>query len=90
MDRPKAGFGAPIGEWLRGPLRDWAESLLSPQNITSGGYFDAALVSEHWQQHLSGRRNWDVRLWPLLMFQAWLSEFGLATGERAHHLRRLA
>lgn len=74
MDRPKAGFGAPIGDWLRGPLRDWAESLLNRDRIVAGGYFDATLVSEHWQQHLDGRRNWDVRLWPLLMFQAWLDE----------------
>lgn len=74
MDRPKAGFGAPIGAWLRGPLRDWAESLLDKGKVQAGGYLDAALVTAHWEQHRSGRRNWDVRLWPLLMFQAWLDE----------------
>jgi asparagine synthase (glutamine-hydrolysing) len=74
MDRPKAGFGAPIGMWLRGPLREWADSLLDEKRIAADGYFDAALVTAHWQQHLSGQRNWDVRLWPLLMFQAWVRE----------------
>ena len=74
MDRPKAGFGAPIGNWLRGPLRDWAESLLNEHKVRAGGYFDADVVTAHWREHLSGRRNWDVRLWPLLMFQAWLDE----------------
>jgi asparagine synthase (glutamine-hydrolysing) len=74
MDRPKAGFGAPIGEWLRGPLREWAEALLSHGKVSAGGYLNANTVNAHWQEHLSGRRNWDVRLWPLLMFQAWLDE----------------
>jgi asparagine synthase (glutamine-hydrolysing) len=71
MDRPKAGFGAPIGDWLRGPLRDWAEGLLDQTRIAAEGYFDAATVSACWQRHLAGRGNEDVRLWPLLMFQAW-------------------
>lgn len=74
MDRPKAGFGAPIGDWLRGPLRDWADALLNEHKVSAGGHFDAKRVSAHWEEHLSGRRNWDTRLWPLLMFQAWLDE----------------
>lgn len=74
MDRPKSGFGVPIRSWLRGPLRDWAESLLNHAKLASGGFFDATLVRAHWAGHQSGRRNWDARLWPLLMFQAWLDE----------------
>lgn len=74
MDRPKTGFGVPIAQWLRGPLREWAESLLNNGKVSAAGYFDPKLVSVHWEQHLNGRRNWEARLWPLLMFQAWLDE----------------
>lgn len=74
MDRPKTGFGVPVGEWLRGPLRDWAEGLLDERKVAQGGYFNTKLVRECWSQHSSGRRNWEARLWPLLMFQAWLDE----------------
>ncbi len=72
MDRPKAGFGIPIEDWLRGPLRDWAEALLAPDHIKASGYFDPHLVSQLWNQHLSGKMNRHVRLWPILMFEAWL------------------
>jgi asparagine synthase (glutamine-hydrolysing) len=71
MDRPKSGFGVPIEEWLRGPLRDWAESLLSADALKASGYLDPDLVGQHWRQHLSGERNWHARLWPVLVLQAW-------------------
>jgi asparagine synthase (glutamine-hydrolysing) len=71
VDRPKMGFGVPVGAWLRGPLRDWAEALLEPARINSEGILDGAMVSKHWREHLSGRRNWSYRLWAVLMFQAW-------------------
>lgn len=71
MDRPKSGFGVPIEDWLRGPLREWAESLLSADALKSSGYFNPDLVERHWRQHLSGERNWHARLWPVLAFQAW-------------------
>jgi asparagine synthase (glutamine-hydrolysing) len=74
MDRPKAGFGAPIGEWLRGPLRDWAEALLDRQRVSQDGYLDPETVAACWRRHLSGQQNEDIRLWPLLMFQAWLAD----------------
>jgi asparagine synthase (glutamine-hydrolysing) len=72
MDRPKSGFGVPVEEWLRGPLRDWAQSLLSPERIRASGYFDPGTVKDIWDRHQTGRRNEQARLWPILMFEAWL------------------
>jgi asparagine synthase (glutamine-hydrolysing) len=74
VERPKQGFGIPIGVWLRGPLRDWAESLLGAGRLKSEGYFDTATVRRKWCEHLSGRKNWEHQLWCVLMFQAWLDE----------------
>lgn len=71
FDRPKMGFGIPIGDWLRGPLRDWAEDLLSPANLAEGGWFHVPIVRQAWAEHLSGRRNIISKLWPVLMFLAW-------------------
>lgn len=71
FERPKMGFGVPIGDWLRGHLRDWAESLLSPQAIQRVGVLDYKKVQVVWQSHLSGKVNQQYRLWPLLMLQAW-------------------
>jgi asparagine synthase (glutamine-hydrolysing) len=72
LERPKAGFAVPVGDWLRGPLRDWAENLLNPARLKAEGYIDAELVQARWQEHLSGRHDWTPRLWSVLMFQAWL------------------
>lgn len=72
IDRPKAGFAVPIGEWLRGPLKDWAEELLNPEKLISQGYIDHEKVTEIWEMHLS--RNYDEtpKIWSILMFQSWL------------------
>lgn len=71
VERPKMGFGIPLGDWLRGPLRDWAESLLNEQRLSSEGFFNPELVSKVWKQHLSGKQNNQHLLWNILMFQAW-------------------
>lgn len=71
-DRPKAGFGVPVGDWLRGPLRDWGEDLLAPDRLRQDGFWNVAPVRQAWEAHLSGRRNSTAKLWPVLMFQQWL------------------
>ena len=74
FDRPKMGFGVPLDAWLKEPLRDWAESLLNPQLLEQQGYLTPEPILAKWQEHLSGKRNWQYQLWTVLMFQAWLEQ----------------
>jgi len=80
MDRPKAGFGIPLNEWLRGPLRGWAGDLLSPAEIRREGYFQPDAVAKLWDEHRSGRRNRQHQLWNILMFRSWLAHNSAING----------
>ena len=77
IDRPKQGFGLPVNEWLRGPLKDWAINLFDKKNLPSNGLIDGNIARETLDEHLQGKRNWDYRLWPILMWQQWNLEKGL-------------
>lgn len=78
FERPKAGFAVPIGDWLRGPLREWADDLLDPSRMRQEGYLDASRIQQRWQAHLAGRAEATQALWPVLMFQAWQRQGGAA------------
>jgi len=77
LDRPKMGFGAPIDRWLRGPLKPWAEELLDENRLENQGLLRPGPVLEKWKAHQSGKRNFQHHLWSVLMFQAWIEEYGL-------------
>jgi asparagine synthase (glutamine-hydrolysing) len=72
IERPKKGFAIPLDNWLRGPLRDWAEGLLNPSRLAKEGYLNPSTVQSAWSEHISGRRNRSQQIWDVLMFQAWL------------------
>ena len=74
IDRPKAGFAVPIGQWLRGPLLEWADELLNEARINREGYFHAQPIRQRWLEHLSLKRDHTPSLWTILMFQAWLDK----------------
>ena len=76
IERPKTGFAIPIGHWLRGPLRAWADGLLHPDRLQREGYLRPLPITQLWQQHLSGRYDHTAKLWRVLMWQAWLEQWG--------------
>lgn len=75
VDRPKMGFGVPIGKWMRQDLREWCEDMLSPATLTRQGYLDAKFTSKIWQDYKKGNDTWQYYIWDILMFQAWLEEY---------------
>ena len=76
FDRPKSGFAIPLARWLRRDLREWADALLDPLVIRRDGYFAAEPIERRWRQHTRGEMDWSFHLWGILMFQAWLADFG--------------
>ena len=72
IDRPKMGFSLPMGQWLRGPLKDWAEALLDENRLIQEGFFNAKPIREKWMKHCLGDKNFEYQLWNVIMFQAWL------------------
>jgi asparagine synthase (glutamine-hydrolysing) len=73
IERPKAGFAIPIGKWLRGPLKDWANSLLDANLLRKQGYFKVEVIQKKWEEHISGQKDNTTSLWAILMFQSWIS-----------------
>ena len=73
IERPKMGFGIPLGSWLGGPLKEWAAALLDPGRLRSEGYLNADIVSQAWEEHVTGKYDRQHQLWSVLMFQAWLA-----------------
>lgn len=72
IDRPKMGFEVPIGLWMRGALKDWTGDLLARERLAREGWFDPDAITGLWNDHLSGKANWGLQLWPVVMFQSWL------------------
>jgi len=86
VERPKQGFGPPLGRWLRGPLRDWAEDLLDEARIRRAGYLHCELVRQIWQRHMQGERTYSDLIWTILQFQQWVDQ-SVTIGSRNVYLQ---
>jgi asparagine synthase (glutamine-hydrolysing) len=74
IERPKMGFSVPLASWLRGPLREWADELLNESNLVKQGYLNSTIIRKKWDEHLSGKYNWQYEIWNVLIFQSWLQK----------------
>jgi len=74
IERPKMGFAVPLSDWLRGPLKEWAETLLDFKKLEEDGFFNPEFIHKKWLEHQSGKRNWQNQLWDVIVFQSWLDE----------------
>ena len=72
IERPKMGFGVPVGEWIRGPLKQWSEELLTYNLIYSQGFLKADIITKLYSEHHSGKYDHTAKLWHILMWQSWL------------------
>lgn len=72
IERPKMGFGVPVGSWINGPLKDWANSLLTEEKLNRDGLLNTKLIRDRWLEHQRGKANWDSFLWSVLMFMLWM------------------
>ena len=72
IERPKAGFAVPLSDWLKGPLKSWANDLLSESSISSSGYFNFREINNLWEQHKLNIKDNSSKLWPIIMFQSWI------------------
>ena len=72
IERPKMGFGVPVGSWINGPLKDWANSLLTEEKLNREGLLNTKLIQDRWLAHQRGIANWDSFLWSVLMFMLWM------------------
>ena len=72
INKPKSGFAIPINNWIRGPLKDWAEDLLNEDRIKKDGFLNPGPIRLRWHEHLNGKRNWQHSIWGVLMFNSWL------------------
>jgi asparagine synthase (glutamine-hydrolysing) len=74
INRPKKGFEIPIGSWLRGPLKNWAENLIKKEKIEENGFFNHKIIQKFWDEHQTGYYDWTPRLWGVIVFQSWIEK----------------
>ena len=79
VDRPKQGFGVPVNHWLKGPLKEWAEDLLSKSNLPDDGLINGKIVRKIWFEHQNNKFDWNLRIWPILIWQMWSQQKGINT-----------